>query len=222
MTNPKFFYAVAFLIYVQTLRLHYDLVRNVYGLPFSAYFLEFRYMTVWCMHIQFIYYSVQLYRVLFLKTHSQKISKTDSFINYLRTTIVFPVAFFVTLLFWGLYSINPYLLASKKKLEMTSHTVQHLLHTAPLVVQLLEGVLLNVPARFGRSKILTGQFIFQVLFVGNLFLFNGILGKFPYPVLDVIWAKSGVLFCAAAAFCIVPFYGLSRLCQKFYKFNKTV
>ena len=209
INKQQLFYAFSFTVFLQTLRLHYDLVIHVFKIPKRDYYLEFRYLTVWCMMLQFIYYACR-----FFTSFSQKKNSFSAVLDYLRTVILFPVGFFVTIVFWGLFAINPYLLMSKEKLEMTNWNIQHLLHTAPLVIQFLESLFLNVPSRFNKNKILKGQVLFQILFTLNLFYFRSVTGKFPYPVLDVIWKKNVVYFFFACSICFLPFQGLTKLCQK--------
>ena len=202
------FYSLSFLIFLQTVRLHYDLVINVFDLSNYGYFLEFRYLTVWCMALHFVYYSMQfITNFLFRNSHLPRL------LNYFRTAIVFPVGMFVPMVFWGIYMINPYLLVSKRKLEITPAINQHTLHTAPMIFQLLEPVFVRTSHKFSKKSVFTGQILFQILFTANMFYFRGIMGKFPYPVLDKMWQKNEWYVYGAAAVCIFPMQGLKMLCE---------
>ncbi|CEF70074.1 FAR-17a/AIG1-like protein family-containing protein [Strongyloides ratti] len=88
---------------------------------------------------------------------TSKIKFLTTFRDILFHTIIFPVAILTSLMFWGLYIINPELVMPSWAYQQIPGWINHVTHTYPFITVILEIILTKheIPSSMKKATLLT-------------------------------------------------------------------
>lgn len=157
---------------------------------------DWKYLTHWNAMIQTSYFLVNG----FLSFNPIKQDFTV-IRHHIFACIVFPLASFVSVMFWGLYNINPDLVINPDLEYQESSWFNHMKHTAVLLWVLLESVVVNhvYPGKY------TGAFLAAMVSVAYLCWVNLVYfmsSYWVYPILEKLGFLSRLVFFGG----IISFY----------------
>ncbi|CAL8133109.1 unnamed protein product [Orchesella dallaii] len=171
------------------------------------------YLTIWDIVIQFIYHTVGLLNDIFgsnnIISGSLERPFLQRFRDYLFISLAFPIGTFVTATFWGLVALDPSLVFDVEK-EQVSEWINHIEHTGPGVILLLE--LLIVPKLPPRHLIgICTNVTFCVSYLIWINWIHSLNGTWAYPMLRKWDSAERFAFLGASCLIIIVFYGVGVL-----------
>lgn len=199
------FHLTSFLLFCTTRYLNTSLWTRMISDGFNkSHSEQYKFLTNWTMHVNLLYHCYQT--IILLPSFRNRRPPSPWF----WTSFVFPISLTCVLLYWGVWVIDPGMIASKIVMEKyygPLDLTNNLLHTFPLVVNVLEGLMRKgiVTQRMTNRKIFKGNLLFLVLYNGNLFWFRNQSGSFAYPLLDVVW-KAGTHWFIIFNLCVLIFF----------------
>ena len=195
MISESSFYKLMFVyhVYVVIYRQLYPMV-NKDDTHFGG---DWKYLTHWNAMIQILYY-LSNGVLLFIPRWKEK---TSRILHHVFSCVVFPLAGFVTVMFWSLYAISPRLVIDPNAVYQETAWLNHMKHTLVLVWAVSELIIVNhsyPPSLIGgvTAAAVSGIYmvwVHVVYFVDSFWV---------YPILENFGLVPRVLFCGA----IVGFY----------------
>ena len=164
---------------------------------FDTYGGRWKFLTNWNLHLQLAYFTVGICNELFgsQKTPSNihQSSKLQKLRDFLFSTLAFPVAMFVTISFWSLYSIDRNLIFPTQLDKFYPLWANHMLHTTCLISQMIE---MNTsyhiyPSRTKGCLTIIG---FSLIYLGWILFIAHNANIWVYPVLEKLPAMGRILF----------------------------
>ncbi|KAL7013804.1 hypothetical protein ACKWTF_015592 [Chironomus riparius] len=131
------------VIFHHSIAVHYDFMHiapKELQLRKFSFGGRFIYLYVWNMFLQLLYFSMAFIND-FIESkdmNSKHIARFKKFKDYIYTTLVFPVAFDVGVMFWIFYFINPDLVVSNEVHELVPEWFCHMLRTNIVIFAILE------------------------------------------------------------------------------------
>ena len=158
---------------------------------------DWKYLTHWNAMIQILYY-ITNGALLF---NSDWKNKTSRFTHHVFACVVFPLAAFVTVMFWTLHTIDPSLVIDPNSEYQETAWMNHMKHTFVLFWVVVELVVVNhgYPMKFiggATAFAVSGTYMVWVHVIYYVDSF------WVYPILETLGWISRLLFCGA----IVGFY----------------
>ncbi|XP_018018848.1 androgen-induced gene 1 protein [Hyalella azteca] len=165
----------------------------------------FKYLTYWDLLLQCAFFSsCFLSNVFSSAQRSKRKTAPEKTLDFLFSSIVFPLAVFVATSFWGLFFTDRELVFPKIFDEFFPSWLNHVVHTLPLVAVLLE--LLCVQRSFpSKKKGFLCISLVSCIYIAWVFFIAHTTGDWVYPVLAKLPTPHRALF-------IVGLVGLMGLC----------
>ncbi|CAD5234574.1 unnamed protein product [Bursaphelenchus xylophilus] len=169
------------VFYIYTLWFDYQLNLVHPFLPIPGVYLS---KLVWLTMVTFfsltVYHSVGA--VLALST-PKKNSKFMRYFDFVATSLLFPLATSVVVLFWSLFLYDQNTLIDEKAEFLLEHEwFNHALHTTPLIGMTLDAIAWRHPRPHKKSA-LKAIFIFTVVYLIDIHLVWFVSGFWAYPIL---------------------------------------
>lgn len=124
--------------------------------------------------------------------------------DFIYTSILFPLAFAVSGLFWGLYIIDRELVFPDRMAAYFPWWLNLMVHTNIVIFLLIETVILyhNYPS---RKLSLAAVLILIIAYIAWIYVIRFVAGAWVYPILNVL---SGIQKIGFYAFAIIALYAL--------------
>lgn len=118
-------------------------------------------LTFWCLLIQPLYYIANT-------MHSIKSSEPSFYLSWLWVSVAFPISCTVSLAFWAIFRVDETLLIEEEVLPYIPRKIHHLLHTVPMIFQILEAVFIrheriSIVRRFTTTLFVSFSYLVSVL-----------------------------------------------------------
>ena len=114
-----------------------------------------KFLTVIGMKINFYY----MLTAILITFGTPRNSKSRRIFSWYWASIVFPVACVVCGMYWGLVAVDPELVGPEHKRKYFEGLPDHLLHTFPIIIQLIEAMFVK-HERVSKKKDVSGKFGF--------------------------------------------------------------
>jgi len=180
--------------------------KNPVALPGDSQFGgKWRFLTIWNVWLQIIFYLV--FGILSLFKSNSAIKLRDT----LFTALVLPLSVIVSMMFWGIYAVDRELIlpVALEKLGYTS-TMNHMDHSWILLCTVVN--MLLVPHNYSTARI--GNSIIcgvAVLYVAWLHYLHYISGQWVYPFLAVMTDTTRMVFLGFVCLFGVIIYNIGRV-----------
>jgi hypothetical protein len=177
---------------------------------------KWKFLTYWNLIMMFAFQALSFVND-FLGSNSQdthRQTKLQKYRDYIFASTIFPVGFFVSVSFWGLYAVDRELVFPKVHDEYVPSLFNHAVHTAPAVFILLESFL--IPKIFPkRSASLVGNATFTLAYVLWILWIALVTDVWVYPVLAVLNTPARILFIGGSIFLFAIMYLIGEKFQGF-------
>ncbi|CAG7726711.1 unnamed protein product [Allacma fusca] len=175
---------------------------------------KLKYLTFWNLNMLFAFQVLSLVNDI-LGSNVQDVKKQTKLQRYRDFTyasLIFPVGFFVSLSFWGLYLFDRQLVYPDVMDEFIPSLFNHAVHTGPAVSILVESFL--IPKIYPkRATSLLTTVIFVTVYIFWILWVAFISDVWVYPILAVLKTPARILFIAGCAFI---FAGMYLIGEKFH------
>lgn len=177
-------------------------------LDFDAYKIfggRFKFLTFLNMILQWIYFTSSAVSDVqyFIKKRKSEVS--SYLCDLLFAAWVFPVGLVVSLLFWGLYMVDPYSCQNEKEAKLLPVWLNHYMHTFPAISVMFEQLLFKheYPSRSIGIKAVLG---FGVLYTAWVFVIASVSDFWVYPFLQKMPLPFMAVFFGAAYVLLISIY----------------
>lgn len=197
-TINQMFHSAMFLTYVFTMYRGFLLKIPMVITEFKKFDPgQFKYLTIWNVIIQAVYFFICLLNDLF-GTNAANVKKPP-FIrklkDYIHAVLSFPLSMFVGITFWSLMLIDRELVFPKVLDAYFPWWLNHLMHTMIMVSTITETLI--APRTYPkRSKGLLGLLMFLLIYLVWLHIIYIKSGVWVYPVMEVLTLPLRILFFA--------------------------
>ncbi|CAG7784876.1 unnamed protein product [Allacma fusca] len=189
----------------------------------SAFPGKWKYLTVWDLVLQFAYHTYSLANdfVGSSEIESKKQTKMQKLRDVVFASVIFPTGAFVSITFWGIYSIDRELVFPKFMDAFYPSWLNHAVHTAPIIFLCVE--IYNVPKNFPkRSTSIIGNIFFSSTYLGWITWIAYDSGVWAYPILEVLDNVSRAAFLGASAGLLLGLYFVGEKIQRWRWGDKSV
>lgn len=142
------------------------------------------------MNIQTVYFTL-----CFLNLFTQS-SKVNRFLNGFYTSLVFPIGFSVTVLFWGVYFVHRDLMYPQILEKFIPRYQNHLVHTLPLIGAILDSFLIRHKYKESFVKGVGATVLFLLSYLIWICFIAWYADFWVYPVLSVLSPVNRGIFIA--------------------------
>ncbi|KAB0793341.1 hypothetical protein PPYR_12961 [Photinus pyralis] len=154
-----------------------------------------RFLTMWNMLLQTAFIAICLLNSFIGSNEINPKSKPP--IRKLRDTIMagiaFPMALFVSLMFWGIYAIDRELIFPRALESQHSSWLNHAVHTSPMVFVIVQ-MYASYHAYPSRKTGVTMTAVFLGTYIGWLHVVRARTGVWVYPFLEMLGFPQRLLF----------------------------
>uniref|UniRef100_A0A0K0F3N0 FAR-17a/AIG1-like protein n=1 Tax=Strongyloides venezuelensis TaxID=75913 RepID=A0A0K0F3N0_STRVS len=153
-------------------------------------------------NINFLILTIHSY-VILITILLPKINFLTKFRDFTFHTIIFPVAILTSLMFWGLYMINPELVMPSWAYEQIPGWINHVTHSYPFITVTLELMLTKheIPSSMKKATLLTlTAFTGYILILVHFYLTYNV---WLYPIFHYISSFSTISILMSAAVLMV-------------------
>uniref|UniRef100_A0A0K0DV73 FAR-17a/AIG1-like protein n=1 Tax=Strongyloides stercoralis TaxID=6248 RepID=A0A0K0DV73_STRER len=154
-------------------------------------------------NINFLILTIHSY-VNLISIFIPKIKFITTFRDFTFHTIIFPVAILTSVMFWGLYIINPELVMPSWVYQQIPKWINHVTHTYPIITVTLEIILTKheIPSSMKKATLLTmTAFIGYILILVHFYLKYNV---WLYPIFHYISPFSTIsILMSAAVFMVI-------------------
>ncbi|XP_031551418.1 androgen-dependent TFPI-regulating protein-like [Actinia tenebrosa] len=177
-------------------------------LDFDAYKIfggRFKFLTFLNMILQWIYFTSSVVSDVQFFIKKRKSEVSSYLCDLLFAAWVFPIGLIVTLLFWGLYMVDPYSCQNEKEAKLTPVWLNHYMHSFPGIAVMLEQLLFKheYPTKRTGIKAVLG---FGILYTAWVFLIVSVSDFWVYPFLQKMTLPSIAAFFGASYILLVSIY----------------
>ena len=216
--HATLFHVCCFLIF--GFGLYYDTVVVRHG--WSVYAGKTRYATYWDIILQTVYFGLRVVLDLGHGWNQKKSfrdpnenTKLKCLVNWISCAMAFPLGTFVSLSFWGLYFFNREFIYPSYLDDIIPSWLNHILHTMPLVLQILDKFVVNhaYPRRLsGIFGILGLTTCYQIWMIWIAHYTR----TWVYPILDYLPLFYRVIFLGSMWTCLVLLYLAGELLSRLF------
>lgn len=174
-----------------------------------------KFLTVWGHFLQVGYYIFAALVDLYNTCRGSSCSKLKQARDWWFSTLVFPITFLVFILFWGLYAIDRELVWPKRLEDegILDPAFNHMVHTYIIFWALVEPLVTEISLPKKRQGLIAIA-IFAVSYTAWSYIIYLNIGKWVYPVLNILSDSQRILFIFAAYILIVCIFLATRAYQK--------
>jgi hypothetical protein len=203
---PLLLHSTCVLLYGYTIYFDYKAVSDLersgkyrYPIP-GLHFSKLVWLTVINLYVQFIYHCIGA--VLSLSAPSAEKAATPTResavrreFHFFSTTLIFPIAITVVVLFWSLYFINPKLVMDEQgKRILAISWFNHAIHTVPAAVMITDHVLWSHPRQTSSRTVLVTVISFACLYIALVHFVWFFWNFWAYPILGELIPPLRILF----------------------------
>ncbi|XP_054269413.1 androgen-dependent TFPI-regulating protein-like [Macrosteles quadrilineatus] len=176
-----------------------------------------RYLTNWTFTLQTIYFLVALVEDVLsvFKGQERLKDKVNKFKNYFFTVLVAPMALLVSIVFWGIWSVDRNLIFPTVLDKYLPPWINHSLHTTTSVVVLLEMYLCFHKYPSFKPALL-GITLYLLCYSVCLMLTYYQSGAWLYPVFKTLNWTLRITFCLATYVLAIALYGAQYFLNKVF------
>ncbi|CAK9295359.1 unnamed protein product [Gordionus sp. m RMFG-2023] len=200
------FHNLIFWIYLLDLYYHFFSLKL---LSIRTYAGECKYLTIWCLCVQTLYFGIATLYDLIFKINEEKSKNLKKIRDYICTTYAFPMGTAVSILFWALYAVDRELVYPKFLDEYIPSWHNNILHTGPIVFLLMDSFICHYDFKPFKSRVkhLIGficiyyTWLMWVRFFGNVWI---------YPIFHVLSTYEIFLFLSVIVLLFITFSFLGQ------------
>lgn len=172
-----------------------------------------KFLTIWGHLLQVGYYIFAALVDVYNQCRGSPCSKLKQARDWWFSTLVFPITFLVFILFWGLFAYDRELVMPKRLDAEIDPLFNHIVHTFIIFWALMEPLVTEITIPKKRQGLLAIAFFGVSYTVWSYIIFLNI-GKWVYPILNILSDVQRVLFILVAYFLIVCLFFSTRAYQK--------
>jgi hypothetical protein len=197
-------------LYYNNFHVHFPrtIVRAEYLTAFPG---KWKFLTVWNLALQLVYYSVSL--INDAAGSSELEPKKQTFLQKLRDSLfaswAFPTGMFVSLSFWTLYGVDRSMVFPIEMDAFYPCWLNHAVHTGPILFLAMESYF--VPRTYPNKAFgICGNLTFSSSYAAWIVYWYQQSGVWPYPILDTLNNTQRAIFIGSSGLAIFGFYFLGE------------